>query len=72
MEVQDIDSVQNAIKCMQRTLMKPTQDRVTLEIRRYVLLEDALREAKKQKFDVHKFVKVCKLVMFIIANKAWV
>ena len=53
-----ITSLGDAVRIMQRTLMGSVEDRLVLNIRRSLLLIDALKEAKKEKFDVKKFVKV--------------
>lgn len=51
-------SVQDLVKTMQRTLMGSVEDRLILEVRRKFIMKDALKEARKEKFNVKKFVKV--------------
>lgn len=40
-------------------LQLPLHDSFTIEIRRSHLLRDALKEARKKKFDVMKNIRVC-------------
>lgn len=54
----EILSVRDAIKEMQRTLMGSVAERLVLDVRRSFIMKDSLKEAKKEKFDHRKFVKV--------------
>lgn len=45
------------VSVMQKTLMG-IKERLVLEIRRNFIVKDSLKEAKKERFDVKKFVKV--------------
>lgn len=43
---------------MQKTLIGSIDDWLVLEVRRKYIMKDALKEARKEKFDVKKLVKV--------------
>ncbi len=56
--ISEIVSVQDAIKVLQRTVMGSVTDRLVLDIRRAFVILDSLKEARKEKFNPCKFVKV--------------
>ncbi len=55
-------SVKDAVKMLQKKLMGSITDRLIIEVRRKLILKDALKEANKEKFCVKKYVKVTKFV----------
>ena len=52
-------TLKDAIKHMQHKLMGNMEQRLVLEVRRSHIVKDSLKEAKKERFDVKKFLKVC-------------
>ena len=50
--------MQDAIKVMQQSLMQSVNDHLRLDVRRAYIVSDSLKEARKEKFNPHKFVKV--------------
>ena len=57
--------MEDAVKMLQKNLMGSVADRLVIEVRRKLILKDALKEANKEKFCVKKYVKVIKFVKLI-------
>lgn len=56
--VSEILSLQDVIKTMQGTLMGSVTERLVLDVRRSCIMKDSFKEARKEKFNYKKFVKV--------------
>lgn len=47
------------VKVLQKSLIGHLEDKLVLDVRRAYIVKDALREAKKEKFNPKRMVKVC-------------
>lgn len=50
--------MQDVVKILQMSLIGHIEDKVVLDVRRAYIVKDALKEAKKEKFNPKKMIKV--------------
>lgn len=63
---QEISCLQDVIKVLQKSLITGSiEDKLVLDVRRAFIVKDALREAKKEKFNPKRLIKVLRYYVYV-------